>query len=152
MKIADVLAPDCVFSGLRATDKTSLIKELAKRGATRIGLETDAVAEPLFAREALGSTGIGRGIALPHARIPKLQRFFALLARLEKPIDFAAIDEQPVDLVFLLLTPENAGREHLTALACISRVLRNGDVVRSLRGARNRFDVYQHLTEAGGSS
>jgi nitrogen PTS system EIIA component len=152
MKIADLLAPDCVFLGFRATDKTKLIKELAKRASTRIGLETSAVAEPLFARESLGSTGIGRGIALPHARIPKLERFFALLARLEKPVDFAAIDDQPVDLLFLLLTPEHAGREHLAALASISRVLRDGDVVRSLRGARNPLDLYQRLTEVGGLS
>jgi PTS system nitrogen regulatory IIA component len=148
MKIAELVAPDCVLLGLRATDKTNVIKDLARRAAKRLGLETNAVVDPLLSREALGSTGIGRGIALPHARIPKLQHFFSLLVRLEKPIDFAAIDEQPVDLVFLLLSPENAGREHLAALASISRLLRNGDVVRGLRGARNTAEFYQRLKEA----
>ena len=142
MKPTDLLAPDGIVLGLRAADKTELIKALAKRAAARLKLPAEAVSAPLLAREALGSTGIGRGIALPHARIATLPRPFGLLARLVKPIDFAAIDDEPVDLVFLLLTPENAGREHLAALAAISRVLRDGAVARNLRAARDASEIY----------
>jgi len=142
MKPTDLLAPDGIVLGLRAADKTELIKALAKRAAARLKLPAEAVSAPLLAREALGSTGIGRGIALPHARIATLPRPFGLLARLVKPIDFAAIDDEPVDLVFLLLTPENAGREHLAALAAISRMLRDGAVARNLRAARDASEIY----------
>jgi len=142
MKPTDLLAPDGIVLGLRAADKTELIKALAKRAAARLKLPAEAVSAPLLAREALGSTGIGRGIALPHARIATLPRPFGLLARLVKPIDFAAIDDEPVDLVFLLLTPENAGREHLAALAAISRMLRDGVVARNLRAARDASEIY----------
>jgi PTS system nitrogen regulatory IIA component len=145
MKPSELLERDSIVLGLRATDKSELIKALAKRAAARLKLPTEAVSAPLLAREALGSTGIGRGIALPHARIAKLPRSFGLLARLVRPIDFAAIDDEPVDLVFLLLTPEDAGREHLAALAAISRVLRDDAVARNLRAARDTYGLYACL-------
>jgi nitrogen PTS system EIIA component len=150
MRPTDLLEPDGIVLGLRTADKAQLIKALAKRSATRLKLPVEALSAPLLAREALGSTGIGRGIALPHARIATLPRLFGLLARLEKPIDFAAIDDEPVDLVFLLLTPENAGREHLAALATISRVLRDGELAGDLRVARNPMELYQRLQRVGG--
>jgi nitrogen PTS system EIIA component len=142
MKPTDFLEQDGVVLGLRAGNKAELIKALAKRAAARLKLPAEAVAAPLLAREALGSTGIGRGIALPHARIANLPRPVGLLARLEKPVDFAAIDDEPIDLVFLLLTPENAGREHLAALAAVSRVLRDAAVTRRLRAARDAAEFY----------
>ncbi|HEV2551960.1 MAG TPA: PTS sugar transporter subunit IIA [Stellaceae bacterium] len=142
MKLTDFLERESIVLSLRAGNKGAVMNTLAKRAATRLKLPVEAVAAPLLAREALGSTGIGRGIALPHARITTLSRPFGLLARLEKPVDFAAIDDEPVDLVFLLLTPENAGREHLAALAAVSRVLRDGAVARRLRAARDAGEIY----------
>lgn len=142
LKPTDFLERESVVLGLRAGDKSALMNAVARRAANRLKLSVAAVAAPLLAREALGSTGIGRGIALPHARIANLPRPFGLLARLEKPVDFAAIDDEPVDLVFLLLTPENAGREHLAALAAISRVLRDEAVARRLRAARDAGELY----------
>ena len=148
MKPSDFLAREDIVLGLRAANKSALMNALAKLAAARLKLPAEAISAPLLAREALGSTGIGRGIAIPHARIPTLQQFFGVLVRLEKPLDFAAIDEQPVDLVFLLLTPEKAKREHLAALATISRVLRDNDMVRDLRAARNPGELYQRLQKA----
>jgi nitrogen PTS system EIIA component len=150
MNPTDLLERDGIVLRLRAGDKGELIKALAKRAAARLKLPAEAVTVPLLAREALGSTGIGRGIALPHARIANLPRPFGLLARLQKPIDFAAIDDQPVDLVFLLLTPEDAGREHLAALAAISRVLRDDTVARALRTAPDAHGLYACLDRPTG--
>jgi len=150
MKPTDLLERDGIILDLRAVDKIELIKALARRAAARLKLPAEALSAPLLARETLGSTGIGRGIALPHARIANLPRLFGLLARLDKPIDFAAIDDEPVDLIFLLLTPENAGREHLAALAAVSRVLRDGDLARDLRAGRDPTALYERLQGAGG--
>jgi nitrogen PTS system EIIA component len=146
MGIADFLTPDGVIAGLRPVDKAQLLRELAHRAGPAAGVETQVVLDALLARENLGSTGVGHGIAVPHARIDGIGRLFGLFARLEKPIDFAAIDEQPVDLVFLLLIPSSAGGEHLAALAAVSRRLRDKDVLRQLRARRDSHGLFDILT------
>ena len=145
MEVADFVTPATVVIGLRAKDKHQLLDEIARRAATALGLEPAAILEPLLAREALGSTGVGKGIAIPHARIAGLPR---LLARLERPVDFMAIDDQPVDLVCLLLTPASAAAEHLPALACLSRRLREKGVADRLRAARDGAALYATLAGA----
>jgi PTS system nitrogen regulatory IIA component len=147
MEIADVIAPAGVVVGLRARDKRQVLEELIRRAAAGLGLDSGAVFALLFAREELGSTGVGRGIAIPHARVPGLSRVFGLLARLERPVDFAAIDDQPVDLVCLLLTPAAAAADHLPALACVSRRLREKAVADRLRTARDGVALYAALTD-----
>ena len=137
MKIADLIGEDNVVVDLRCGDKDRLLVELSRRAAAALALDQDVILKALRAREALGSTGLGKGFALPHARLEQLPRFFALFARLARPIDFASIDDQPVDLVILLLIPAKAGNEHLAALAALSRPLRDATFVKQLREAAN---------------
>jgi PTS system nitrogen regulatory IIA component len=146
MEVAEFIAPVGVIIGLRAKDKRQVLEELAERAAMDLGLETGAILGPLLTREGLGSTGVGRGIAVPHARIPGLSRVYGLIARLQKAVDFAAIDDQPVDLACLLLTPGVAAAEHLPALACVSRRLRDKSVADRMRAARTGADLYAALT------
>ena len=108
-------------------------------------MEREAILKALEVREKLGSTGIGNGIAIPHGKLPKLERLFGLFARLERPIDFEAMDGQPVDLIFLLLAPEGAGADHLKALARIARLLRDVDVAKKLRASRDAQAIYSVL-------
>ena len=124
MKISDLLSPADVMIDVRTSNKGLLLQEFAAKAAASLGLSVEQVAPYLLRREELGSTGIGRGVAIPHARLPDLQAPFGLLAKLKQPIEFDAIDGQPVDLVFLLLAPEGAGADHLKALARVSRLLR----------------------------
>jgi PTS system nitrogen regulatory IIA component len=146
MELADFIAPAAVVTGLGAKDKRQLLEELSRRAAAALGLQSAAILEPLLAREALGSTGVGRGIAVPHARIAGLPRLFGFVARLERGIDFTAIDDQPVDLVCLLLTSASAAAPHLPALACLSRRLREKGVADRLRAARDSGALYAALT------
>lgn len=136
MKIGELLAPADVIVGLRVADKGQLVQELAKRVAPQLGIGALAIANPLLEREQLGSTGLGKGFALPHARVAGLDRSFGLFARLARPIDFQAIDERPVDLVFLLLIPHDAEGEHVAALAAISRRMRDAALLDRVRKAQ----------------
>jgi PTS system nitrogen regulatory IIA component len=136
MDIADFIARDRIALDLRVRDKTQLLQELAKRAAASIGgIQANTILAALLSREALGSTGLGKGFALPHARIEGLPRFAGLFARLARPIDYDAIDGAPIDLVFLLLMPADAGNAHVAALAAVSRRFRDSDVVAHLRSA-----------------
>jgi PTS system nitrogen regulatory IIA component len=148
MTIADLIALDRVVVPLRVSDKAQLLRELSQRAARFLTVDPQVILDALQTREALGSTGVGLGIALPHARIPGLPQMFGLFARLERPVDFDAIDEQPVDLVFLLLTPDRAGNEHLAALAVVARHLRNPDLVAQLRRVTTRSEAYDALVLA----
>jgi len=148
MVMDSLIEPDCVFADLRANDKTQLLRELARKAADALGLDAQVILGALNAREDLGSTGVGQGIAIPHARVTGLKHLFGLFARVDHPIDFAAVDERPVDLVFLLLIPEHAGKEHLAALSCISRRLRDQTIANRLRSAREREDLYRLLVDA----
>jgi nitrogen PTS system EIIA component len=148
MEIADLITPAAVVGRLRAGSKKQLLHELARRGAEATGLHARRLFECLLERERLGSTGVGNGIAIPHARLPELKRLHGLFARLDPPVDFDAVDEQPVDLVFLLLAPESAGADHLKALARVSRLLRDRQICDKLRGAEQSDALYALLTEA----
>lgn len=150
MDIADLLPPDHVVVALPAADKPKLLAELSRRAAAATGLPQPAILEALRAREELGSTGVGGGVALPHARLPGLGRLHALFARLDRRIDYGAIDEQPVDLVFLLLVPAEAAGDHLAALACAARRLRDPVVAGGLRRAADAAALYGVLTGSGG--
>lgn len=142
MKIDDFTTPEGVIAGLRAANKAQALRELARRGARLAGLDETVVHKALLEREALGSTGIGRNVALPHARIPGLKRFVGVLARLAQPIDFEAIDQQPVDLLFLLLAPDNAARDQIAALARISHLFRDAAACEALRRAPTAEAIY----------
>jgi nitrogen PTS system EIIA component len=144
MDMRQLIAPEDVI-GLRAKGKMQLLQELARRAAKSLGIEVRPILKALTAREELGSTGVGHGIALPHARIPGLARLFSLFARLEKPIEFDAVDARPVDLVFLLLVPANADKEHLAALASVSRCLRDPETARRLRATSEPHALYDVL-------
>ncbi len=148
MDIRDLITTDGVVSGLKATSKKQALQDLAKRAADITGLHERAIFEVLMERERLGTTGVGNGIAIPHGKLPNLDRLYGLFARLEKPVDFQAIDDRPVDLIFLLLAPESAGADHLKALARVSRLLRDKTVCEKLRGTESAEALYALLTES----
>lgn len=145
MSIAALLAPQDVVVGLRAGDKRQLVQELARRAAPRLGLDAPAIADAVLEREQLGSTGLGKGFALPHARVAGLDRCFGMLVRLARPIAFQAIDERPVDVVFLLLIPPDAEGEHIAALAAISRRMRDTGVLDRLRRSEDAKTLYDTI-------
>jgi len=151
MEIADLLDTESVFAKLPATSKKQAIQELAKRAAQITGIHERTVFDVLLERERLGTTGVGNGIAIPHGKLPGLNRLYGLFARLEKPIDFEAVDDQPVDLIFLLLAPEGAGADHLKALARVSRLLRDRTICEKLRGSDEAEALYALLTEPAAS-
>ena len=126
-----------VIVDVRASDKAQLLKDLSARAALEVVLDPALLSAEILKREELGSTGLGSGVAIPHARIPGLSKPYGVLARLKRPVDFAAIDGEPVDLVFLLLLPGSPGGEQLNALAAIARQLRNPTVAAMLRRARD---------------
>jgi len=146
MTLVDLVAPNAVIPVLKAATKNQAIQRLAATAAGLIGQHQSAVLEILMQTEKLGSTGIGDGIAIPHGELAKLDRLFGLFARLERPVDFNALDGQPVDLIFLLLAPQAAGVDHLKALARIARLLRDPDVARRLRGSRDADALFAVLT------
>jgi nitrogen PTS system EIIA component len=135
MDLADLIEPDRVVFAARASNKQQLLQDLASRAATLLNLDGRVIFDALQAREELGSTGLGSGFALPHARVEGLDRLFGMFTRLNRPIHFDSIDGKPVDLVFLLLIPPSAGSEHLCALAAVSRLLRDQEFAASLRKA-----------------
>ena len=145
MQIADFLSPDDTLCDVRAADKDRLLRELTGRAANALRLDAAALADAIAQRERLGSTGMGDGIAIPHARIAGLSKPFGLLARLRRAIDFAAIDGQPVDIVFLLLLPSAARGEQLTALASVARRLRDAQVTADLRDAADGAALYRAI-------
>jgi len=147
MHIKDFLSPSNVVTDLRASNKTSVLQELALRAAAILKMPADTISAELLKREQLGSTGMGDGIAIPHARVAGVMAPFGLLARLKEPIDFDAVDGQPVDLVFLLLGPASPQGEQLNVLACVARKLRDPATVAELRSAKDRQALYRRMTE-----
>ena len=152
MEISDLVSPESVISKLRARSKKQALQELSKRLAPLVHQDEGAIFDVLLEREKLGTTGVGTGIAIPHGKLPDLDKLHGMFARLEHPIDFEAIDEQPVDLIFLLLAPESAGADHLKALARVSRLLRDSSACESLRKAESSNDIYSLLTKAPNGS
>ena len=147
MKIFDLLSPTDVMIDVRASNKRQLLQEFAAKAATSLGLHVDQIAPYLLKREELGSTGIGRGVAIPHARLPDLQRPYGMLAKLKQPIEFDAIDGQEVDLIFVLLLPAAAENRQLGALALVARALRPPENLVRLRSAKNASELYSAITD-----
>lgn len=151
MDIADLLPPGSVIANLRAGSKKQALQELARRAASLTGLHERTIFDTLWERERLGSTGMGMGTAIPHGKIAGLSKPVGLFARLEKPMEFEAVDEQPVDLIFVLLTPESAGADHLKALARVSRLFRDRAMCEKLRGTDNVDALTALLTDRAAS-
>ena len=148
MEIKDFLVPADVIVGLRVPDKARLLRELAERAAASLKLDADRIANAVLSREELGSTGMGGGIAIPHARLAELKLPFGILACTKRPIAFDAVDGAPVDVIFMLLLPADPDPEHLHALASVARAMRDSKIVRTLRGARDGAQAYQCLVGA----
>jgi nitrogen PTS system EIIA component len=146
MKIRDFLAPSDIMIGIKADTKTSLLQGLSRHAARLVDISFDQIATAIMRREALGSTGTGEGVALPHARLKEIRQPFGLLARLKHPMDFDAIDGKPVDLVFFLLLPAGSRDEQPGALAFVARVLRRTEVLEELRRAVTGNDLHRVMT------
>jgi PTS system nitrogen regulatory IIA component len=148
VEIVDLLSgPDAVLASVKASGKKALLAELAARAASVFKIDERKLFDRLLERERLGSTGIGGGIAIPHGRLASVPKPVGLFARLAHPVDFDAIDERPVDIVFLLVTPEGAGADHLKALARVSRLLRDRSLVEKLRATDKAEALYALLVE-----
>lgn len=135
MALADILHPEGILPALRVQSKKQLLMELATCAAKLTGISEREIFDVVLQREKLGSTGVGGGIAIPHGKLKNLGKITGVFARLETPVDFESLDDQPVDIVFMLLAPEGAGADHLKALSRIARVLRDQDRVARLRGS-----------------
>jgi len=146
MEISDLLNSENIYVGLRATSKKQALQELAHRAADMTGLHERAIFDVLLERERLGTTGVGKGIAIPHGKLADLKRLHGIFARLDPPVDFDSVDDQPVDLIFLLLAPESAGADHLKALARVSRLLRDAEVCDRLRNSADGDAIFTLLT------
>ena len=138
MHLSDFLDVEAIKTSLPGGNKRSLLQQLANLAAQRLGADAAAIAASVNEREQLGSTGFGQGVAIPHGKIEGLGRIYCLFARLAEPVEYKAIDGRPIDLVFLLLSPPDAGAEHLKALAAISRITRHVPTLEQMRGARSR--------------
>jgi PTS system nitrogen regulatory IIA component len=147
----ELITPASIIANLRAGNKKQALQELARKASELTGQHERTIFDVLLERERLGTTGVGQGIAIPHGKLASLDRVYGLFARLERPIDFDAIDEQPVDLMFLLLAPEQAGADHLKALARVSRLLRDNAVCEKLRGSTSADALYALLTQTEAS-
>lgn len=147
MALGDIIDAQSVLPNLKAQGKKQLLQELSQAMAKAAGIDHRAIFETLSTREKLGSTGLGQGIAVPHGKLAALTRVHGLFARLASPVDFDAVDGQPVDLVFVLLAPDHAGADHLKALARISRLMRDPSMVAKLRGTDTAEGLYAILTE-----
>ena len=152
MEIADLITPDAVIPHMKAANKKQALQELAAKASVITKLPDRRIYEILTEREKLGSTGMGQGVAIPHGRFAGVDHMIGLFARLDQPIEFEAMDEQPVDLMFMLMAPEGAGADHLKALARVSRLLRNQAIVEKLRSATQSAAIYALLTEPSAST
>lgn len=152
MMITDLVAPEAIIPALKVNGKKQALQDLAARAAELTGLNERKIFEVLLQREKLGTTAVGYGIAIPHGKLPNLTKLFGLFARLDRPIDFEALDGQPVDLIFLLLAPEGAGADHLKALARVARLLRDPDTAMKLRASRDAEALYAVLAMSPASA
>lgn len=152
MALAGLLQQSAIIPAMKANSKKQLLQELAAKAAKITGIPEREIFDVILQRERLGSTGVGNGIAIPHGKLRALTQIIGLFARLETPVDFEALDDQPVDLVFLLLAPEGAGADHLKALSRIARVLRDPAMVAKLRASDNESAIYACLSEEQASA
>jgi PTS system nitrogen regulatory IIA component len=151
MDLSDLVQVPAILPALKANSKKQLLQLLAERAANVTGLPEREIFDTILQRERLGSTGVGNGIAIPHGKLAGIEQITGVFARLEQPVDFEALDDQPVDLVFLLLAPEGAGADHLKALSRIARVLRDTDTVAKVRGTRDASAIHSLLASAPAS-
>jgi PTS system nitrogen regulatory IIA component len=147
MALADLLHQDAIIPALKVNSKKQLLQELAAKASRITGVSERDVFDVILQRERLGSTGVGHGIAIPHGKLSSISSITGVFARLETPVDFEALDDQPVDLVFLLLAPEGAGADHLKALSRIARVLRDPELVAKLRATDSDTAIYTFLNQ-----
>ncbi len=151
MDLSDLINVSAIMPGVRTNSKKQLLQLLAEKAATITGIPEREIFDTILQRERLGSTGVGNGIAIPHGKLSAVKRITGVFARLETPVDFEALDDQPVDLVFLLLAPEGAGADHLKALSRIARVLRDGDIVNKIRGSTDSAAIHALLSDTRAS-
>lgn len=145
MDLSDLIGANAIISSIKANSKKQILQEMSEKAAAVTGLPERAIFDTLLQRERLGSTGVGNGVAIPHGKLPGIKNITGVFGRLEKPVDFEALDDQPVDLVFLLLAPEGAGADHLKALSRIARLLRDPDTVTKIRGSDSPAAIYSFL-------
>jgi len=146
IELSELLSPSAVVLDLKAGSKRQVLRALADRAAEAHGLDAAPVLDALLEREKLGTTGIGDGLAIPHAKLPGVNKLVGVFARLQTPVSFEALDDEPVDLVFLLLAPTEAAADHLKALAWVARVFRNDELCAALREAADRGTAFELLT------
>jgi PTS system nitrogen regulatory IIA component len=151
MDLSDLLDVPAIMPALKANSKKQLLQMLAERASVISGIPEREVFDTILQRERLGSTGVGNGIAIPHGKLAGVKHITGIFARLDTPVDFEALDDQPVDIVFLLLAPEGAGADHLKALSRIARVLRDADTVAKIRGARDAAAIHTLLSQTPAS-
>ena len=147
MPTPDLVSPSAIIPAMKVNGKKQALQEIATKAAALTGLSERSILEILLQREKLGSTGVGNGVAIPHGKLATLSNVFGLFARLERPVDFEALDGQPVDILFLLLAPEGAGADHLKALARVARVLREPGLLERIRAAREADAIYAILSQ-----
>ena len=146
--LGDLLSPKSVLAPLRVTTKKQVLQELAAKAAELTNLSELDIMDTLVQRERLGSTGVGNGIAIPHGKLSTISKVVGVFAKMERPIDFESLDGEPVDLIFLLLAPEDAGADHLKALARVARVLRDPQVAKKLRATQDAAAIHALLTQS----
>jgi len=151
MELNELISSDGIVAALKVGSKKQALQELSQIAETITGISSREIFATVLQRERLGSTGVGQGIAIPHGKLDGLDRLFAIFARLETPIGFDAMDDQPVDLIFMLLAPESAGADHLKALARISRTLRDPSITEKLRTCDSTTAIYAILTQPAAS-
>ncbi len=145
MKITDIIPVNCVYSNFKANNKRQLLQELAQKSSEITGVNERIIFDALLERENLGTTGFGGGTALPHARLKDLDKIYGFFVKLNTPISYEAIDNKAVDIVFMLLSPDSSGADHLTALAQISRLLKDENICEKLRNSSNNEEIYALL-------
>jgi PTS system nitrogen regulatory IIA component len=151
MDLSDLIEVSAIMPALKANSKKQALQLLSEKAARITGLPEREIFDTVLRREKLGSTGVGNGIAIPHGKIPGVRRITGVFARMEQPVDFDSLDDQPVDLIFLLLAPEGAGADHLKALSRIARVLRDGDTVAKIRGTSDAAAILTFLSQTPAS-
>lgn len=152
MDLSDLIETPAILPALKANSKKQVLQLLSEKAAALTGIPEREIFDTILQRERLGSTGVGNGIAIPHGKLPGVDRIVGVFARLEAPVDFEALDDQPVDLLFMLLAPESAGADHLKALARIARVLRDRDTVMKIRGTRDAPAIHALLSTSPASN
>lgn len=145
MSISDVLSEDMILNEIEADSKRHLLEQISAFVAAQKGLDKNSVFEAVLERENLGSTGYGNGVAFPHARLEGLNEVVTVLALLQRPIDYDALDNAPVDIVAFMISPENSGDDHLRTLAVFSRILKNKDICKEIRAAKSVHDIYRAM-------